>query len=74
MYAMNESSKNVRQTLLYDEQKLERGVAIFLGAFNYWEETASLTFEKKIATSARPHRSQPTGTGKNAPPLPKLPP
>ena len=48
MYAMNESSKNLRQTLLYDEQKLERGVAIFLGAFNYWEETATLTLEKKL--------------------------
>ena len=45
---MNESSKNVRQTLLYDEQKLELGAATFLGAFNYWEETASLTFEKKL--------------------------
>ena len=45
---MNESSKNVRQALLYDERKLELGAATFLGAFNYWEETASLTFEKKL--------------------------
>jgi len=45
---MSEPSKNVRQTLRYNEQKLEQGQARFLGAFNYWQEDAQLTFDHKL--------------------------
>jgi len=45
---MNEPSRDVRQTLLYNEQKLEQGQARFLGAFNYWQEDDRLTFDDKL--------------------------
>jgi Relaxase/Mobilisation nuclease domain len=48
MVAMSENSKNVRQTLLYNEQKLDQHQARFLGAFNYWQEDNQLTFDDKL--------------------------
>ena len=48
MVAMSEPSRNVRQTLLYNEQKLEQGQARFLGAFNYWQDDDRLTFDDKL--------------------------
>jgi len=48
MVAMSEPSKNARQTLLYNEEKLEQQQARFLGAFNYWQEDAQLTFDDKL--------------------------
>lgn len=45
---MSEPSRDARQTLLYNEQKLEQGQARFLGAFNYWQEDAQLTFDDKL--------------------------
>ena len=45
---MSEPSRDVRQTLLYNEQKLEEGQALFLGAFNYWQENDRLTFDDKL--------------------------
>jgi len=45
---MSEASRDARQTLLYNEQKLEQGQARFLGAFNYWQEDAQLTFDDKL--------------------------
>lgn len=45
---MSEPSKDVRQTLLYNEQKLEQQQARFLGAFNYWQEDDQLTFDTKL--------------------------
>src|SRR5580692_11544606 len=48
MVAMSEPSRDARQTLLYNEQKLEQGQARFLGAFNYWQEDDQLTFDDKL--------------------------
>lgn len=45
---MSEPSRDVRQTLLYNEQKLEEDQARFLGAFNYWQEIDRLTFDDKL--------------------------
>jgi Relaxase/Mobilisation nuclease domain len=45
---MSEPSRDARQTLLYNEQKLEQGQARFLGAFNYWQEDDQLTFDDKL--------------------------
>ena len=45
---MTEPSRDARQTLLYNEQKLEQGQARFLGAFNYWQDDNQLTFETKL--------------------------
>lgn len=45
---MSERSRDARQTLLYNEQKLEQGQARFLGAFNYWQEDDRLTFDDKL--------------------------
>jgi hypothetical protein len=41
-------TKDMRQTLLYNEEKLEQQKALFLGAFNYWQEDAALTFDDKL--------------------------
>jgi Relaxase/Mobilisation nuclease domain len=49
MVAMSEPSRDARQTLLYNEQKLEQGQARFLGAFNYWQEDDQLTFDDKLS-------------------------
>jgi hypothetical protein len=48
MVAMSEPSRDARQTLLYNEQKLEQAQARFLGAFNYWQEDDQLTFDNKL--------------------------
>ena len=48
MLARPETSRDTRLTLLYNEEKLEQGKALFLGAFNYWQEDAELTFEDKL--------------------------
>jgi Relaxase/Mobilisation nuclease domain len=48
MVAMTEPSKNARQTLLYNEEKLGQNKARFIGAFNYWQEDAELTFDDKL--------------------------
>jgi hypothetical protein len=48
MVAIVESSGDTRQTLLYNEEKLTEGKALFLGAFNYWQEDAQLTFDDKL--------------------------
>jgi hypothetical protein len=48
MVAMSEPSRNARQTLLYNEEKLGQSQARFLGAFNYWQEDAQLTFDDKL--------------------------
>ena len=45
---MSEPSRDVRQTLLYNEQKLEQKQARFLGAFNYWQDDDQLTFDTKL--------------------------
>lgn len=49
MVAIVESSGDTRRTLLYNEEKLTEGKALFLGAFNYWQEDAQLTFDDKLA-------------------------
>ncbi len=38
----------MRQTLLYNEEKLEQKKALFLGAFNYWQDDAELTVDDKL--------------------------
>jgi len=48
MVSMVESSRDTRSTLLYNEQKLEQKKAIFLGAFNYWQEDSQLTVDDKL--------------------------
>jgi hypothetical protein len=48
MVSFVESSADTRRTLLYNEQKLTEGKALFLGAFNYWQEDAELGFEDKF--------------------------
>lgn len=48
MISIVESSRDTRSTLLYNEQKLEENKAIFLGAFNYWQEDHELTFDAKL--------------------------
>jgi hypothetical protein len=48
MVAMSERSRDARQTLLYNEQKLEQSQARFLGAFNYWQEDNQLTYDDKL--------------------------
>jgi hypothetical protein len=48
MVAIVESSGDTRQTLRYNEEKLTEGKALFLGAFNYWQEDAQLTFDDKL--------------------------
>jgi len=48
MVAMSERSRDARQTLLYNEQKLEQKQARFLGAFNYWQDDDQLTFDTKL--------------------------
>jgi Relaxase/Mobilisation nuclease domain len=48
MVAIVESSGDIRRTLLYNEEKLTEGKALFLGAFNYWQEDAQLTFDDKL--------------------------
>jgi Relaxase/Mobilisation nuclease domain len=48
MVSIVESSRDTRSTLLYNEEKLEQNKAIFLGAFNYWQEDAQLTTDTKL--------------------------
>jgi hypothetical protein len=48
MVSIVESSRDTRSTLLYNEEKLEQKRAIFLGAFNYWQEDSQLTFDDKL--------------------------
>ena len=48
MVSFVERSANTRQTLLYNEQKLAEGKALFLGAFNYWQEDVDLGLEDKL--------------------------
>src|SRR5580704_3016055 len=48
MVSYVESSTDTRRTLLYNEQKLSEGKALFLGAFTYWQEEAELRFEDKL--------------------------
>jgi hypothetical protein len=48
MVSIVESSRDTRSTLLYNEEKLEQKKAIFLGAFNYWEEDSQLTTDTKL--------------------------
>ena len=54
MVSYVESSTDTRRTLLYNEQKLSEGKALFLGAFNYWQEEAELRFEDKLRRSPLP--------------------
>jgi hypothetical protein len=48
MVVVSEPSRNARQTLLYNEEKLGTNQARFLGAFNFWQEDAQLTFDDKL--------------------------
>jgi hypothetical protein len=48
MVSIVESSRHTRSTLLYNEEKLEQNKAIFLGAFNYWQEDSQLTVDDKL--------------------------
>lgn len=48
MVSIIKSSQNVRRTVLYNEQKVMEGKALFLGAFNYWQDDAQLTLESKL--------------------------
>lgn len=48
MLAIPEATRDTRLTLLYNEEKLAEGKAVFLGAFNYWQEDHELTFEDKL--------------------------
>ena len=48
MVSIVESSRDTRRTLLYNEQKLEQKKAMFLGAFNYWQEDKALDFHDKL--------------------------
>ncbi|MHA4809687.1 relaxase/mobilization nuclease domain-containing protein [Flavitalea flava] len=43
-----EPSRDIRQTLAYNEEKVTEKAAILLGAFNYLQETEELSFEDKI--------------------------
>jgi hypothetical protein len=54
MVSYVENSTDTRRTLLYNEQKLSEGKALFLGAFNYWQEDAELRFEDKLRRSPLP--------------------
>ena len=42
MVSIVQSSRDIRATVLYNEQKLTEKKAVFLGAFNYWQEDAEL--------------------------------
>jgi hypothetical protein len=48
MVSIVKSSRDTRSTLIYNEEKLEQNKAIFLGAFNYWQEDSQLTFDEKL--------------------------
>jgi hypothetical protein len=48
MLAIPEATRDTRLTLLYNEEKLTEGKAVFLGAFNYWQDDNDLTFEDKL--------------------------
>jgi Relaxase/Mobilisation nuclease domain len=48
MLAIPEATRDTRLTLLYNEEKLKEGKAIFLGAFNYWQDDEQLTFDDKL--------------------------
>jgi hypothetical protein len=48
MVSIVESSRDTRRTLLYNEEKLEQKKAVFLGAFNYWQEDNALSFDDKL--------------------------
>lgn len=48
MVAIIKSSQNIRRTVLYNEQKITEERALFLGAFNYWQDDAQLTLEDKL--------------------------
>ncbi|HET6255224.1 MAG TPA: relaxase/mobilization nuclease domain-containing protein [Puia sp.] len=48
MVSIVESSQNPRATVLYNEVKLSDEQAIFLGAFNYWQDDHQLTLEAKL--------------------------
>ena len=48
MVSIVQSSRDTRATVLYNEQKLTEKKAVFLGAFNYWQEDAELTLNDKL--------------------------
>src|ERR1700759_3624635 len=48
MVSIVKSSQDVRRTVLYNEQKVTEDKALFLGAFNYWQDDARLTLEDKL--------------------------
>ena len=48
MLAIPEATRDTRLTLLYNEEKLAERKAIFLGAFNYWQDDDQLTFDDKL--------------------------
>ncbi len=48
MVSIVKSSRDTRSTVLYNEQKLTEKKAVFLGAFNYWQENADLTLNDKL--------------------------
>jgi hypothetical protein len=48
MVSIVQSSRDTRATVLYNEQKLTEKKAIFLGAFNYWQEDAELNLNNKL--------------------------
>ncbi|MBS1532562.1 MAG: relaxase/mobilization nuclease domain-containing protein [Bacteroidetes bacterium] len=49
MVAKFETGSSLRQTLNYNEQKVRKGTAEFLGAVNYLLSDPALTFERKLA-------------------------
>ncbi|MBS1663970.1 MAG: relaxase/mobilization nuclease domain-containing protein [Bacteroidetes bacterium] len=48
MLAIVESSTSIRQTLLYNENKIETGQAILLDAHNFWQEKEDLNLRDKL--------------------------
>jgi hypothetical protein len=48
MVSIVKSSRDTRATVLYNEQKLTEKKAVFLGAFNYWQEDAELSLNDKL--------------------------
>jgi len=48
MVAIVKSSRSIRRTLRYNEQKVEEDKALFLDAHNYWQEKEDLSLEDKL--------------------------
>lgn len=48
MVTIVKSSRSIRRTLLYNEQKVEENKALLLDARNYWQEKEDLSFEEKM--------------------------